>query len=295
MTNTGGLQQAIENNNLKRIQALVEQGVPLNSNLKGGHPPLFVAAIGGNARMIKLLVHAGANPRQRGAFRETALHFARTPAAADALIAAGADVEAQSLHGTPLFAAVAGGLPAVVSKLLDAGADPDARAPERGDTPLHAAIRCSSTKIVQLLLEQGADPDVRNNDGFTPLDLAALMREKRAASLVKALIEGGATVDLADKRGHTALMHAASNGSVESIRCLIEAGANVNAATKWKENALSQAVVIGRRDVAAVLIDAGADPDIRISKSHPNRHLQGRTARELAAAGSDRRLRSLLD
>lgn len=55
--------------------------------------------------------------------------------------------------------------------LLDVGANPNAPG-EYSDTPLHEAIGQKKYDFVKLLLEYGASPDIRNEDGFTPADLA---------------------------------------------------------------------------------------------------------------------------
>lgn len=70
--------------------------------------------------------------------KTTLLHFACTPAAADALLRRGAALDALDLAGgTPLVAAVSRGDALVVKALLQAGADPNLRG--RGNTPLQVA------------------------------------------------------------------------------------------------------------------------------------------------------------
>ena len=48
--------------------------------------------------------------------------------------------------------------------LLDAGADKEVK-DEDGWTPLHVAARKGHTDIVKLLLDAGADKDVKDKDG----------------------------------------------------------------------------------------------------------------------------------
>jgi ankyrin repeat protein len=108
----------------------------------------------------------------------TPLHlavFARNPAAARALIDAGADLNAISSASfaqvTPLGTAAAFDVNDVARLLLERGADPNATA-DHGSTPLHAAAANGNRELVQLLLEHGASPDARNRQGQTPPELA---------------------------------------------------------------------------------------------------------------------------
>lgn len=61
----------------------------------------------------------------------------------------------------PLHWAVAGGYLDVVSILVDAGADPDQHF--RGFRPLAMAIRRESRAMISFLLQKGADPKLKSN------------------------------------------------------------------------------------------------------------------------------------
>jgi ankyrin repeat protein len=71
-----------------------------------------------------------------------------------------------------LHSAAAGGHGEVVSLLLDAAADPDARQ-QGGFTPLMAAAAGGDEILVQRLLDRGANPAVTSDDGKAAADLAA--------------------------------------------------------------------------------------------------------------------------
>src|SRR5690606_16531179 len=93
------------------------------------------------------------------------------------LIRRGAAVEAIAGNATlvrPLHSAVASGHLRIAERLLNAGADPNARQ-RAGFTPLHGAANAGAGDLVELLLGRGADPALRAADGRTPADLA---REK---------------------------------------------------------------------------------------------------------------------
>ena len=116
------------------------------------------------------------NARDEDGF--TPLHraaaFSTTPAIISALLDAGAEVNARTENGwTPLHvAAAARTTPAFVTALLDAGAEVNARA-EDGLTPLHGAAMISTTPaIVTALLDAGADARAVAEDGKKPIDYA---------------------------------------------------------------------------------------------------------------------------
>lgn len=62
---------------------------------------------------------------------------------------------------TPLHVAAFMGNDAVVSFLLQNGADPNSVS-ERGETPLHLAARARRTPIMKQLLEHGAEVDAKS-------------------------------------------------------------------------------------------------------------------------------------
>ncbi|WAS86667.1 MULTISPECIES: ankyrin repeat domain-containing protein [unclassified Corallococcus] len=71
-----------------------------------------------------------------------------------------------------LFDAVAAGDRAALSAQLDAGADPNPF-DEEGRTPLMVAARAGQEDLVRLLLEAGADPSLPDAVGETPFVAAA--------------------------------------------------------------------------------------------------------------------------
>jgi hypothetical protein len=100
----------------------------------------------------------------------------------------------------------------------------------RGWTPLHYAVQSGNVDSLRLLLDAGADPNGKAPGGQNPLTLAAeSLAAKRSAAVIRLLLERGASVHGADMQGETALHKAARAGHLETAKLLIEAGADLHA------------------------------------------------------------------
>ena len=79
---------------------------------------------------------------------------------------------------------------------------------------------------------------------------------------VKALIEGGASLDIKNSNNNTALGYASSSGHAETVRVLVEAGADFDIQDIQGFSPLMNAALRGKEDVVATLLDVGANPDL---------------------------------
>jgi hypothetical protein len=152
--------EAIEDSNQKRTQELLAKGADPNQRNSYGYPALSIAAGIGDARIVKLLLDAGADVNAHSAnLNDTALARAAGrghPEIVRLLVKAGADLEAKDGSGwTPLFEAAMSGNSESVKILLDAGSNINARA-SSGWTALKEAQMRENENIVQQLKSAGA-------------------------------------------------------------------------------------------------------------------------------------------
>ena len=126
---------------------------------------------------------------------------------------------------------------------------------------LFDAVNAGDTAQLRRLIDAGADCNARNADGATPLMLAA---HSGSLDLVQALIAAGADVNARDERGWGALMKSAYNpdvdrGFAEVTAALIDAGADVEAPITYGVRPLMLAAGYGETAVVETLLRAGAD------------------------------------
>ena len=145
------------------------------------------------------------------------------------LLAAGGELDAVDDRGfTALHRAASEGRPADVQALIEAGAEVEARSRSSGLTALHVAVwRRAGLAAVSALLAAGAEVDAADARGWTALHWAA--RDRRTdPAVVEALLWAGATVNLPDNSGQTALQYAmrADIGN-EAVATLLRAAGGI--------------------------------------------------------------------
>ena len=197
------------------------------------------------------------------------LHLAarhnENPAVLRKLVEAGADVAATDSNGeTPLhLAAGSNENPAVLEALLAAGADVLAT-DNPGWTPLHSASGNKGPALINALLSAGADPTAPASGlfaGLTPLHLAAETNENLA--VLKMLIAAGADPMARTEKGRTPLHSAAAFNSAAVVEALIADGAAVEVRDEVGITPLYLAAVNEDLAVLEVLMARGARVDIR--------------------------------
>ena len=152
-----------------------------------------------------------------------------------------------------------------VRELLASGADVNVNVHRPGDgTPLVEASRAGNIAMVTLLLDHGADPDVPAPGDGNPLIIAAA---RGHGEVVRLLVGRGADVNGYVPGDETPLINAAGAGHLGVVKYLVEQGADVNLAidvrtfrgTTERRSPLGQAVRRGHREVADFLRSVGAN------------------------------------
>lgn len=138
--------------------------------------------------------------------------------------------------------------------LLRAGADPERKV--AGRTAVGTAVRRGSHRLVDLLLASGADPGRREDNGDTPLHVAAALGREREA---RALLARGADGAARNRQGWTPLIVATRGGHLGVMEALLAAGADPDGAGRDAFRPLYWAVYRGNRKAAELLVRAGAE------------------------------------
>ncbi|GAB4574751.1 MAG: hypothetical protein Tsb008_13170 [Rhodothalassiaceae bacterium] len=123
------------------------------------------------------------------------------------------------------------------------------------DVPvLVIAAQGRGTEIAAYLLESGANPNI--SDRTTKTTALIAFAERGNSEGVALMLKAGADPDASDATGQTALMQAVRNRQVRIIPMLIEAGASIDIANYRGESALDIARNMRYRDIEKMLRDA---------------------------------------
>lgn len=180
------------------------------------------AANAGNERVLRMLLEAGGDVRDRDESGRTAFAYAmgiRKPNA-ELLIRAGSDVNHSGINFLPLTLAIQHPTDmAFFSLLLAHGADPNGRGTQemKGVTPLMWDAYSECPSCVLALLQAGADINACDPDGSTALMWAAKDGSPQSLTV---LLKSGADTTLRDKKGQTAEMIAARSGQRQALRLI---------------------------------------------------------------------------
>ena len=172
----------------------------------------------------------------------------------------------------PLQSAVMSRDESIVAACLDAGASLEEKNNE-GFTPLHLAAQEGFVSILKLLVERGAQLGARTSTGLTALHMCGY---KGAIEYI--LGQQGDLLDATTLEGFTPLHTALANGLVHASEILLGRGASVDAVTKKGLTPVHIAAQKGYIKILQRLVASHAAIEV---KTH-----DGSTALHLAAAGN---------
>jgi ankyrin repeat protein len=143
-----------------------------------------------------------------------------TPQEAQVAISKGADVKSRFGGMTPLmYAAAYNKDPEVITVLLKAGADIEARDSAHGGTALMwAATFNSNPEVITTLLKAGANVNAQDGYDYTPLMIAA--SHTKNPEVIMTLLKAGEDVRVKNNLGRTALDYAKGNESLQGTDAL---------------------------------------------------------------------------
>lgn len=122
---------------------------------------------------------------------------------------------------------------------------------------LFKAVAVGDTSRFRLLIKQGAEVNSVNEEGDTPLLLAA--KRCRASTVELLAKQNGTDVNRKDKSGYTSLYHAVCNGRTTIAKLLLDKGAKVKSNDAGGNPLLHIATKIGHAPIVTLLLGKGAE------------------------------------
>ncbi|CAI5438376.1 unnamed protein product [Caenorhabditis angaria] len=236
---------------------------------------LHMAAAGGHANIVKILLENGANAEDENSHGMTALHLGAKNGFISILEAFDQNLWRRCSRKTGLnalhIAAYYGNSDFVNEMVKHVPATIRSEPPiynhhvnkefstEYGFTPLHLAAQSGHDSLVRMLLNQGVQVDATSTTmNVIPLHLAA--QQGHIAVVGMLLSRSTQQQHAKDWRGRTPLHLAAQNGHYEMVSLLIAQGSNINVMDQNGWTGLHFATRAGHLNVVKLFIDSSADP-----------------------------------
>jgi ankyrin repeat protein len=263
------LHEAVAADHIPVVSFLLDHEAKVDAMDNFGGTALQRATAQGNSRIVKALLHAGADVNRRYQLKAVSKIFSSTRCG-------GVD---HSPGGTPLHQAAKDGNIEIGQILLHHGARCDER-DENYRTPLHVAVMFGNIEIAQILLHHGARCDETDKDYETPLHIAVMLGHEKMVDL---LIAGGADLNLRHiedepllflftendngdrifyepekEPGKMPIQLAAQMGHLAVVKVLLAAGAEINHDYPSRRTALMLAIRERHSQIAVLLLENGA-------------------------------------
>ncbi|XP_051970094.1 transient receptor potential cation channel subfamily A member 1-like isoform X1 [Xyrauchen texanus] len=230
--------------------------------------PLHLAVRGGNTDVIKLCIIKGAKVDQQQCDKSTALHFACTQGAIEAvkiMLSSYNRVEdiiniRDGANQTPLHRATLFGHVELADYLVSKGAEVDC-IDCKGLSPLLQASSCGAWRTVVFLLSKGADFKIKDKMGRNFLHFATL-QPKGLKNLPDAILQSTAVKEMLsdeDVEGCTPLHYACKLGIHDSVKNMLGLNICLGQKSREKKSALHFAAEYGRINTCNRLLETLSD------------------------------------
>uniref|UniRef100_A0A8C7JY41 Transient receptor potential cation channel, subfamily A, member 1b n=1 Tax=Oncorhynchus kisutch TaxID=8019 RepID=A0A8C7JY41_ONCKI len=230
--------------------------------------PLHLAVRGGNMDIIEFCIHKGAKIDQQQVDRSTALHFACSQGATEAvklMLSSYSRLDSiinlpDGACQTPLHRATIFDHTELAEYLISKGADID-YIDSKGLSPLLLATNCGAWRTVALLLSKGANVKIKDQSGCNFLHLA-ILQPKGLKNLSGDVLQHSSVKDLLsneDNEGCTPLHYACRLGIHESVKNILVLQVSLDRKSKDKKSALHFAAQYGRVNTCQRLLETITD------------------------------------
>ncbi|CAH0581126.1 unnamed protein product [Chrysodeixis includens] len=261
---------------IEELMKFDRTGVISARNKLNDSTPLQLAAEGGHADVVRVLVRAGASCTDENRTGLTAVHLAAQYGHTNVLDVMRSTntlrISSKKLGLTPLHIAAYYGQAETVRELLShVPGTVKSEAPtgvslvpelgaESGLTPLHLAAYNGNENVVRLLLNSaGVQVDAASTEnGFNPLHLACFGGHMSIVGLL--LSRSAELLQSTDRHGKTGLHIASTHGHYQMVEVLLGQGAEINATDKNGWTPLHCAAKAGHLNVVKLLCESGASP-----------------------------------
>jgi ankyrin repeat protein len=276
------LQATLFDGQVSMVEELLKLGANPNDTVFTGDRPLHVAVGLRNKDLVRILLHAGADPalpsRDDKNAKLTPFHQAlifleddveKDTAIVDMLLASGRCklMEGEDLRSTAFSFIVRrldrwenGLAESIVERMLDSISDVDGDRSDDGSTLMHVAVHYRASHLVDILLEKGADINAKDKSDHTPF----LLAHQSKRHFLDFLVTRGADPFAVNEEGQGVLHLAAIHGNTEAIDSLLDLDLaegeafEIDAVDHLGHTALISAIAASKEEAALHLLEYGA-------------------------------------
>lgn len=260
-------------NQAEIAKTLIENHADINLKNKAGHSALFLACANRSEVMTKFLLEKGANAtiESKDLSGTSTLQWALAYEwndVAEKLLEQNVDVNSSSTEtgrNVLLDALYSETISeAVISKIIEKGANINYINPKDGENALMVACRRDLFDIAKMIVSKGGNVNSVSKNGTTALSSASGAKSC-STELMDFLIRKGAKVNPTGKYGRTPLIEAVSSNCLEKVKHLVTNKASINQKSEGfgAVSPLTEALWETNFEITKYLVENGADVNIQ--------------------------------